>query len=136
MTSVGQMPMKNLSLISHCHLNIGLVSILLNARINSFYNCHAARTEVTMSYSSSVLLSQESCINSKETVWFSKCLQHSVFISLETVFRNQLISKKESLRGNVTADSFHRDGPHVTILQMKICTTYLRYARFFCFIRV
>jgi hypothetical protein len=36
-----------------------------------FYNCHAAGIEVTVSYSSSVVLSMESCINSQATVWFS-----------------------------------------------------------------
>jgi hypothetical protein len=61
------------------------------------------------------------CINSQSTVWFSKCLQLSVSASLETVFRNQLVSKKQSLRGKVFANSFPRDGPHVTIQNYGDC---------------
>jgi hypothetical protein len=50
-TSVWQISVKNLSLLSISDWSL----LLLNARINSFYNCHAADIEVTMSYSSSVL---------------------------------------------------------------------------------
>jgi hypothetical protein len=53
---------------------------------------------------------------SKQRFRFSKCLQLSVSVSTETVFRNQLVSRKQSLRGSVFAHSFPRDGPHVTIL--------------------
>jgi hypothetical protein len=34
---------------------------------------------------------------------------------METAFRNQLASKNQSLRGNVFASSFPRNGPHVAI---------------------
>jgi hypothetical protein len=61
------------------------------------------------------MLSREPCINSQATVSFSKCLQLSVSLSLETVFRNQLVSKKQSLRGSVFANSFPTGGPHVTL---------------------
>jgi hypothetical protein len=44
------------------------------------------------------------------------CLQVSVSVSLETVVHNQLVSKEQSLRGDVFASLFPRDGPHVTIL--------------------
>jgi hypothetical protein len=64
----------------------------------------------------SVVLPRKSCFNSQATVWFSKCLQLSVSVSLETVFRHQLVSKKQSVRGNVFAHSFPRNGPNVTIL--------------------
>jgi hypothetical protein len=49
----------------------------------------------------------------------SKCLQLSVFVSMATVFRNQMVSKNQSLRGNVSAYSFPRNGPHVTVLFRK-----------------
>jgi hypothetical protein len=34
---------------------------------------------------------------------------------MENVFRNQLISKNQSLRGNALVNSLPRNGPHVTI---------------------
>jgi hypothetical protein len=34
---------------------------------------------------------------------------------METVFRNQLVSKNQSVRGNVFTKSFPRNGLHVTI---------------------
>jgi hypothetical protein len=34
---------------------------------------------------------------------------------MENVFRNQLLSKNQSLRGNALANSLPRNGPHVTI---------------------
>jgi hypothetical protein len=46
-------------------------------------------------------LPRKLCLNSQATVWFSKCLQLSVSVSMETVFRNQLVSRNHSLRDNV-----------------------------------
>jgi hypothetical protein len=46
----------------------------------------------------------------------SKCLQFSTFVSMETVFCNQLVSKNQSLWGKLFANSFPKNGPHVTIL--------------------
>jgi hypothetical protein len=46
---------------------------------------------------------------------FSKCLQFSVSVSMETVFRNWSVSRNQSLRGNVFSHSFPRNGPCVTI---------------------
>jgi hypothetical protein len=60
-------------------------------------------------------LSRESCFNSQATVCFSKRSQFSVSISMETVFRNQLVSRKQSLHGNVFAHSLPRNGPRDTI---------------------
>jgi hypothetical protein len=60
-------------------------------------------------------LSRKPFCSSQAMVWFPKCLQMSVSVSLETVFRNQLVSKKQSLRGNVFSNSFPRDSPHVTL---------------------
>jgi hypothetical protein len=37
------------------------------------------------------------------------------FRTMETVFRNQLVSRNKCLRGNVFAHSFPRNGPHVTL---------------------
>jgi hypothetical protein len=34
---------------------------------------------------------------------------------MEIVFRNQLVPKNQSLRGNVFAYSFPRNGPYITI---------------------
>jgi hypothetical protein len=60
-----------------------------------------------MCYSSSVLLCcHGNRSNYQVTVWFSKHLQISISVSLETVFRHQLVSKKQSLRGNVFAIRF------------------------------
>jgi hypothetical protein len=42
-------------------------------------------------------------------------LQISVFVSMENVFRDQLVSKNQSLRGNALASSLPINGPHVTI---------------------
>jgi hypothetical protein len=61
------------------------------------------------------VFSRNPCFNSQATVWFSKCLQLSISVSLETVFRNQLISRNQFLRGNVFTQSFPRNGLHVTI---------------------
>jgi hypothetical protein len=43
----------------------------------------------------------------------SKCLQLPVSVSLETVFRSQLVSRNQSLRGEVFVYSFPRNGPEV-----------------------
>jgi hypothetical protein len=42
--------------------------------------------------------------------------QLSVFVSMENAFRNQLVSKNHSLRGNVFVTSFPRNGSHVTVM--------------------
>jgi hypothetical protein len=43
---------------------------------------------------------------------------------METVFRNNLVSRNQSLCGNVFAHSFPRNGPHVTITYIiKLCRT-------------
>jgi hypothetical protein len=47
-------------------------------------------------------------------VWFSKCLQHSVSVSLETVIQNQVVSRNQFLIGNVFAIRF-LEMAHVTI---------------------
>jgi hypothetical protein len=59
-------------------------------------------------------------------------LQLSVSVSLETVFCNQLLSRNQSLSGNVFAHSFPRNGPHVTIFKNKA----LRNRRVFCWLLV
>jgi hypothetical protein len=41
---------------------------------------------------------------------------------METVFRNQSVSKNQYLRGNVFAHSFPRNGPHVTICGPEMVT--------------
>jgi hypothetical protein len=61
-------------------------------------------------------LPRKPCVHSQATVWFHKCLQLSVSVSLETLFHNQLVYKKQSLLGNVFANSFPRYGQHVTKL--------------------
>jgi hypothetical protein len=65
-------------------------------------------------------LSRKPGVNSQETVWFSKFLQLPVSVSMEIVFRNQLLSMNQSLRGNVFAYSFPRNGPHVTLFSTVI----------------
>jgi hypothetical protein len=57
-------------------------------------------------------LSRKPCVNSEATVWFLKL---SVFVSMETMFRNQLVSKNRSLHRKVFAHLFPRNGPHVTV---------------------
>jgi hypothetical protein len=42
-------------------------------------------------------------------------LRHLIFVSMEAVFRNQLVSKNQCLRDNALANSFPRNGPHITI---------------------
>jgi hypothetical protein len=44
---------------------------------------------------------------------------------MENVFRNQLVSKNQSLRGNALTSSLPRNGPYVTI-----CLLYERLAKF------
>jgi hypothetical protein len=60
-------------------------------------------------------LPRKPCLNSQATISVSECLQLSVFLSLETVFRNQLVSSNQSLHGNVFTRSFPRNDPHVTV---------------------
>jgi hypothetical protein len=60
-------------------------------------------------------LSRNLFINSHAAGWLYKCLQLSVSVSMETVFRNHLVSRNQSLRGNVFAHSFPRNYPYVTI---------------------
>jgi hypothetical protein len=86
--------------------------------VSSLYNSVTNRTEITISNSSSIFLclsvAAETCVNFVATVWF-RSLQLSVFVSMENVFCNQLISKNQSLRGNALANSLPRNGSHVTI---------------------
>jgi hypothetical protein len=49
---------------------------------------------------------------------------------METVFRNQLVSRNQTLRGNVFAHSFPRNGPHVTVRSYE--TSVLRNFRKHC----
>jgi hypothetical protein len=104
---------------------------LSNSRINSLFTTPENRIEITASKGSITVLhecvvSEKPCVNSQATVWFSKCLQFSASVSLETVFRNQLVSRNQPLRGNVFANSFPRNGPHVTVFKKKA----LRHRRF------
>jgi hypothetical protein len=46
----------------------------------------------------------------------SKCLQISISVSTDTVYRYQPASKNKSLRGKAFAKSFPTNGPYVTIL--------------------
>jgi hypothetical protein len=51
----------------------------------------------------------------KQRLGFFKCLQLSVSVSMETVFRIQSVFRNHSLRGNMFAHSFPRNGPHATV---------------------
>jgi hypothetical protein len=64
------------------------------------------------------VLSRKPCINSQATVWFFKCLQVPVSVSIETVFRNYLVPRNQSLRGNVFTYSFRRKDPYVTVFTL------------------
>jgi hypothetical protein len=78
-------------------------------------NCHAALIEVTSPRVSLLCFmsafSRKPYINSPETIRFSKCLQ----VSMETLFCNYLVSRNQSLRGNVSTCSFRRKSPCITI---------------------
>jgi hypothetical protein len=99
--------------------------IEFNSRINSLLLVRENLTEITASRAPLMLfmnaLSRKPFVNFLRTVLVSKYLQLSVFVSMETVFRNQLFSKNQFLRGKVFAHSFPRNGPHVTICML--CST-------------
>jgi hypothetical protein len=85
----------------------------------AFYNCHAALIEITAS-TGSITVFCESVVS--ETMYqfpsnglVSKCLQLSASVSVESVFRNYLVSKNQSLCGNAFAYSFPRNDPCITI---------------------
>jgi hypothetical protein len=88
--------------ISHCSVS---------SDCTRFYNCEWTSRESTTSKGSfPYALPRKLCVNSQATIWISKCLQLSESLSAEKVFRNQLVSREQSLRGIVFSHSFPRNG--------------------------
>jgi hypothetical protein len=125
--------------ISHCCLNRELVSTSEWLQFRNqlpFYDWHAALIGITASKGSITGLHE--CVAS-ETMsrfpsngLFSECLQFSVSVSMETVFRNRLVSRNPSLRFNVFAHSFPRNSPHVTVYWFRCEWLVFRKGNGFC----
>jgi hypothetical protein len=106
--------------ISHCCLDLGLVSAPLISLLLLEFRNPLPDNPIELTASKGSVAVFHECVASETVCSFasnglvSKCLQLSLSVSMEIVFRNQLVSRNQSLSGNVFAHSFPRNGPHVT----------------------